>query len=98
MINCLVEALLGPLWLIGSVIVQDDLCMLCAIMLCTELHIIFYVFDCINCRGTYCNTVEMENVVFQLALIALRKKGREREKALAEPLVGHWDQPRQSPG
>lgn len=48
-----------PLWLIGSVIIQVDLCMLYAIMLCTELNIIFHLFDCINCGGTDCNTGEM---------------------------------------
>lgn len=65
-IYCLVEALLEPLELIGSVIIHSDLCMLYAIMLCTELDIIFHLFDCINSRGTYCNAGEM----------AGRKKGQ----------------------
>lgn len=42
MITRLVDAVLEPLWLIGSVIIQDDLCMVHAIMLCTELNIIFH--------------------------------------------------------
>lgn len=59
MITCLVEAVLEPLWLIGSMIIQVDLCMLNAIMLCTGLNIIFHLFDCINYGGTYCDAGEM---------------------------------------
>lgn len=42
MITRLVEAVLDPLRLIGSVIIPDDLCMLCAIMLHTELSVTFH--------------------------------------------------------
>lgn len=53
MIICLVDAVLVPQWLIWSVIIQDDLCMLYAITLCTQLNIIFHLFDCIHCGGTF---------------------------------------------
>lgn len=55
MITCLVELVLEPLWLIGSVIIQDDLCIVYAIMLCAQLYTIFHPFDCIKCGGTYCD-------------------------------------------
>lgn len=42
-----------------SVIIQDDLCMVYAIMLCTELNTIFHLFDCNACGGTYCNAGKM---------------------------------------
>lgn len=59
MITRRVEAALEPLWLIGSVIIQDDLCIVYAIMPCAELYTIFHPFDCINCGGTYCDAGKM---------------------------------------
>lgn len=50
-ITCVVEAELEPLWLIGSVIIQVDLCTLYAIMLYTELSNIFHLSDCKKCVG-----------------------------------------------
>lgn len=59
MITYRVATELEPLWPIGSVIIQDDLCMVYAIMLCTELNTIFHLFDCSACGGTYCNAGKM---------------------------------------
>lgn len=59
MITYRVETVLEPLWPIGSVIIQDDLCMVYAIMLCTELNTIFHLFDCNACGGTYCDADKM---------------------------------------
>lgn len=71
----------GPLWLIGSVIIQNDLCMLYAIMLCTELDIIFHLFDCINCGGTYCSAGEMAGKKGQCgAPISVDNTGKKRER------------------
>lgn len=78
MITHQVEAVLEPLLLIGSVIIQD-VCMLYAIMLCTELSIIFHLFDCINLRITYCDAVEMAGKKGQCG-VPISVDGIERER------------------